>query len=76
MSYCPNCGCEDVTQKAFNVYDGGDYICNNCEVDFYFGITKYKEDREKFTCEICKAETGNNNTLILCGTDDLYNLDV
>ncbi|WP_346961286.1 hypothetical protein [Clostridium sp.] len=37
---CPKCGRSNVEKKAFNLYDGGDYNCNDCEIEFYFGITK------------------------------------
>ncbi|EPB8173141.1 hypothetical protein ACRTAL_002317 [Clostridium perfringens] len=40
MVYCPNCGSSDVKMTGgFNLYDGGDYTCYSCEIEFYFGIT-------------------------------------
>lgn len=41
MVYCLECGGSNTESKGgFNVYDGGDFICNDCEIEFFFGVTK------------------------------------
>lgn len=41
MAYCPECGGNNTNRTGgFNLYDGGDYTCYDCEIDFYYGITK------------------------------------
>lgn len=40
MVYCPNCGSNNITKTAFNLYEGGDFECSDCEIEFYYGITK------------------------------------
>ncbi|MBO3398557.1 hypothetical protein JJB71_13515 [Clostridium perfringens] len=78
MVYCPNCGSSDVKMTGgFNLYDGGDYTCYSCEIEFYFGITN-RDIFSKKECNYCKRDFKEEDLqpITLYGTHDFYNLEV
>lgn len=48
MAYCPVCGGNNTQyQNRFNLYGGGDYICVDCNINFYYGYEEIDEDDEE-----------------------------